>query len=276
MLNRGVPFLVIGLALCVGVGVSSPAAARGVGAGVDGGTITVSDSSPGSPGSGSPGSSTSGGRSGVQMVCDSVPIPEDSILAKQADETGEKLWQCHYINMDGLGLGASSFLVWKADDPSAADPETIAQEIVTSMDLAALPLSMVPKEGPGVYGLVGLPVWFWTPANQWKEKTKSKSSGGLNVSVTAKVDRVVIRPGDGSTVTCMGPGTKYRESFGIKRSPDCGHVYEEKSGAGRKYSITATTYWKARWTGGNQSGTIDLDFSTNARLAIGEAQALRQ
>ena len=246
------------------------------GVAIDGGTVTVGDSAPGGSGGSAPGSSSEGGRGGKYVGCVPFPIPPGTAIAEKADATGMKPWTCQsYIMESGLGVGIET-LIWSADNPATADPETVAQEIVTSMDLTALPLSMVPEDGPGVYGLVGLPVWFWTPANQWKEKTKSKSSGGLNVSVTAKVDRVVIRPGDGSTVTCMGPGTKYRESFGIKRSPDCGHVYEEKSGAGRKYSITATTYWKARWTGGNQSGTIDLDFSTNARLAIGEAQALRQ
>lgn len=271
MLTKRLPLLAAGgFALIASLGLH-PATAQAKGwadTGSDG-IITVGDSSPGSPGSSAP---ATGGNSGKRLEC----VPSPTLPTGVQHDVHEDLFTCRYVNVDGSGAGPW-FLSWSVDSPAIKDPETIAQEIVTSMNLSALPLGMVPEDGPNVFGLVGLPVWFWTPADQWQERSRSKSSGGLNVSVTAKVERVVIRTGDGKNVSCLGPGTPYEDSYGIRRSPDCGHVYEKKSGPGRKYSITATTYFRAVWrTGSGETGTIDIDRSTTRQLAIGEAQALRQ
>jgi hypothetical protein len=49
------------------------------------------------------------------------------------------------------------------------------------------------------------------------------SAGGVSITATAKVDRVVWDMGDGTSVTCTTPGTVYQDRFGFDMSPDCGH-----------------------------------------------------
>ncbi|MFF2174768.1 hypothetical protein [[Kitasatospora] papulosa] len=56
--------------------------------------------------------------------------------------------------------------------------------------------------------------------------------------------------GDGTTVTCRGPGTPYRQSRGKAMSPDCGHLYEQPSyeQPGGRFQGTATAAWTVTWT----------------------------
>jgi hypothetical protein len=43
------------------------------------------------------------------------------------------------------------------------------------------------------------------------------------------------------------------------------------------YRVTATTHWVIEWTGAGQSGTIELDLTTEPLLIrVGEAQVLTQ
>ena len=76
--------------------------------------------------------------------------------------------------------------------------------------------------------------------------------------------------GDGSTVTCTGPGTPYAASYGKQSSPTCGHTYT-RQGA---YTVRATTYWVVTWAGIGQTGTIPLNFTDTTTITMGEAKVL--
>src|SRR5699024_10357103 len=83
-------------------------------------------------------------------------------------------------------------------------------------------MGSAPCTGEGCKGTVGVPVWFWLDSNECETRTDSASAGGHTVRVTAKPSKVVWKLGDGQSVTCTGPGTKYEESMGWATSPDCG------------------------------------------------------
>jgi hypothetical protein len=55
--------------------------------------------------------------------------------------------------------------------------------------------------------------------------------------------------GDGTTITCTGPGTEYDASQGKAPSPDCGHRYKAPSAGqkGGKYAGTAIATWTVEW-----------------------------
>ncbi|MEW1852972.1 hypothetical protein ACIOEY_27480 [Streptomyces albidoflavus] len=57
------------------------------------------------------------------------------------------------------------------------------------------------------------------------------------MTVTATVDRMVWKMGDGASVTCNGPGAPYAKGQAMKASPTCGHEYE-KPGS-RTVEVTA-------------------------------------
>ncbi len=63
--------------------------------------------------------------------------------------------------------------------------------------------------------------------------------------------------GDGTRVTCTGPGTPYdaKGPRAGKTSPDCG--YNGGYAKAGTYQVSATTYWTVHWTTGRgASGDI--------------------
>lgn len=146
------------------------------------------------------------------------------------------------------------------------------------MDLKAVQIGIVPEPKPGSIGLVGLPVWMWIdPTEQtWGPISRTASAGGISVTATAKVKTLDWSMGDDSTVSCASPGTPYADSFGKTDSPTCGHRYTRTSlgKPGNAYQVGATSYWEIEWAGGGESGVIELDFTANTRIQIGELQVL--
>jgi hypothetical protein len=121
-------------------------------------------------------------------------------------------------------------------------------------------------------------MWTTPTATTWGPNTASASAAGVTVTATASVERVEFDMGDGTVVTCTHMTDEYRTSLGAtKRSPSCGHVYQQTSAeqTNGAYAVTATSHWVADWSGGGQSGTITFELSTTEQLRIGEMQVLR-
>lgn len=170
--------------------------------------------------------------------------------------------------------------LWLPQAPgNTVSPEEAAQAVVRRMDLRAADVGIVPEDKPGSIGAVGAPVYMWTKPGRatFGPQVLTGSSGGVTITATAKVDRIVWDLGDGARVTCRTPGTVYQDSFGFNDSPDCGHRYT-KTSAGKPnnaYPITATSYWVVDWTGpGGSSGRITLDLVSSTNIVVGELQAL--
>ncbi|MQS17534.1 ATP/GTP-binding protein [Streptomyces kaniharaensis] len=150
------------------------------------------------------------------------------------------------------------------------DPAQLAQQAVESMRLLGADVGIAPK--PGSKTLVGLPVWFWTNVSDttWGPKSASVSAGGVTVTATAHVDRIIWTTGDGGSETCRTPGKAYLPEYGTQQ-PECGHTYT-KAG---QYAINATSKWVVDWTATTgQTGRITTDRQAAASVAIAEAQAL--
>jgi hypothetical protein len=170
--------------------------------------------------------------------------------------------------------------VWLPGPPDGGlTPEPAAQVVVRRMDLRAADIGIVPEDEPGRIGAVGAPVYMWTTAGPatFGPQMLTGSAGGVTITATAKVDRVVWSMGDGTTVTCRTPGTPYEDRFGFRDSPDCGHRYTRTS-AGRPanaYPVSATSFWVVDWTGpAGSSGLITLDLASSTSIVVGELQAL--
>lgn len=178
-----------------------------------------------------------------------------------------------------VGPSLMSFPFW-ADSPPAVepppDPQVLAQMAVESMGLRAIEIGIAPDDAPGSIGVVGMPVWMWVSDPQpstWGPITRTASLRGYSVTATARVDRVEWSMGDGTVVTCRSPGTPYRTGFGIKESPDCGHVYAQQ---GDPFGVSATSFWSVAWSGIGQSGVIPLTVTADTSVVVGEVQVLVQ
>lgn len=125
----------------------------------------------------------------------------------------------------------------------------LLERAVATLSLAGPDIHLAPD--PAGAGLVGLPVWMWTPVtgSTWGPVRTSLTALGTTVTVVAAAERVSWDMGDGREVSCDGPGTPYRASYGAQASPTCGHVYEQpsRSHPGGRYQVTATTRWRLDW-----------------------------
>ncbi|MFF1511905.1 ATP/GTP-binding protein [Streptomyces sp. NPDC058326] len=137
-------------------------------------------------------------------------------------------------------------------------------------------IGITPK--PGGMGLVGMPVYLWTERGPetYGPNVASASAGGITVTATAKVARIVWQMGDGKTVTCTTPGTPYKAAYGTKSSPDCGHRYAKPStAASGTYHVVATSTWTIDWqatTG--QAGQMTQTRQSAVDIRVGELQAV--
>ncbi|MFD7444042.1 ATP/GTP-binding protein [Streptomyces sp. NPDC059909] len=177
---------------------------------------------------------------------------------------------------DGGHDNPDGFVVVPQGQPAPqVDPQELAQHAVDSM--ALLGPDIASPRAAGKYA-VGVPMWMWVnqSATTYGPNTASASAGGVAVTATAKVSKVVWQMGDGASVTCNGPGTPYQASEGMAQSPTCGHMYSKTSAGAQngKYQVTATSTWTIDWQGGGAAGQLTEIRQTNVQVAIGELQVV--
>lgn len=178
-----------------------------------------------------------------------------------------------------IGTGQTSvpavLSIWLASPPAVPDAEGLARTAVSQMGLRAITIGIVPEPLPGRVGIIGLPTWMWV--DNPTETTlgpisRTASAGGYSVTAIARVSRIVWSMGDGTSVTCTGPGTRYEDRFGKTPSPTCGHRYSRQG----TYTVRATSYWDVTWSGVGRSGHLTLDLTSATTITMGEIQVLAQ
>ncbi|HZL80514.1 MAG TPA: hypothetical protein VFC06_01000 [Demequina sp.] len=177
-----------------------------------------------------------------------------------------------------------SEIYWAAAAPGAGPtPRQLADRAVAAMDFRAPEIGLTGKsDDPDSMQIIGLPTWMWVAdpdEHTVGPITRGASAGGITVTATGTLDKVMWSMGDGRTETCTGSeaqGTPYGDSYNDQPSPTCGHRYLRTS-AGQPheaFTVTATSYWTITWVGGGQSGTIPLTFARTSQLRVGELQVI--
>ncbi|MER6354706.1 ATP/GTP-binding protein [Streptomyces sp. NPDC001634] len=234
------------------------------------------------------------GPRGYEVPCEDPDLGSFSggCYYKKADPqppAGDPAWQGHKpgdgaiyqrscpFGVPGNGVLAEGF-VWMAQPPAVAavDPAQLAQEAIDKMTLRGPQIGITPK--PGGKGVVGMPVWLWNQkkAETWGPNTASASAGGVTVTATAKVSKIVWKMGDGNAVPCTNAGTPYKAAYGKSSSPDCGYRYTESSSteSGGKFHVTATSTWTIDWQGGGQTGQLTEIRNSAVDITVAEVQVL--
>ena len=129
--------------------------------------------------------------------------------------------------------------------------------------------------------LVSLPIWLQVAPSSWAPKSETVSAGGVSLTMNAVPVSAVWSMGDGTTVTCRGPGTPYpavKPKDPMAASADCGHAYTAPSESlpQGSYPVSVTTHWKVTWstTTGLSGDEPDLTAVASTRLRVAEVQAL--
>lgn len=240
--------------------------------------VGVNDDSPGDQGGGQAGGAQDKGDSDSALKCDYVKIdPEPPALSpawKGADPKKNDLYFSSCTD-GGLDNPDGFVVVPQGQPPQQVNPRELAQRAVDSMTL--LGPDIASPRPAGTY-TVGVPMWMWVSrsATTFGPNRASASAGGVRVTATAEVSKVVWQMGDGTSVTCHGPGTPYQASQGMSSSPTCGHVYSTTSAArGGKDRVTATSTWTIGWQGGGAAGQLIEVRQSSVQVAIGEVQVVR-
>ena len=220
-------------------------------------------------------------------VCDTHAVPggpdgwgsEHGPMA-DAEAMTEGAWYyttCRYADTGALTYAG----YWQYEPGDPADP---------GPDLAALarqaydqvPLTFpAPATSPAidVDQITGLPTWLWIDPAGWRELTARAEIPGFWVEVTATPQRLVWEMGDGTRITCDGPGTAYDPALPANaQNTDCSHVYRYVSTdqPGGRYAASVTTEWTVRWQAstGATGELADASRTTTFDLAVGERQAV--
>jgi len=152
-------------------------------------------------------------------------------------------------------------------------PEQVAQTARKQLRLPAPAIAASPSDTQ----LVRLPTWLWLSGG-WVQSSATASVPGVSVTAVASPVSVSWSMGDGTTVTCGGPGTPYQPGSNPEASsPDCGHTYLRSSARepGQAFTVSATVQWSVTWSGAGQTGTFpDLTTTSTATFRVAESHAL--
>lgn len=169
-------------------------------------------------------------------------------------------------------------MVWLTNPPPAAlmlpTPAVLAAQAEQQLQLPTPVISSNPR--PGLPQLVQVPMWAWLDPAQFTAKSATARVPGLSATVTATPISVQWNFGDGSSISCAGPGSPFPTGGDPSAaSPDCGHTYTRSSGANGTYTVTATINWNVTWTGGGQAGAFNgMTTTASEQVVVQQSQAL--
>jgi hypothetical protein len=132
---------------------------------------------------------------------------------------------------------------------------------------------------PGALQLTRLPTWLWIAPDVWQPQSKTAKVPGESVTATATPVSASWSMGDGTTITCHGPGTAYAGSDNpAAASPTCGYTYQQSSAGkpGAAFHVTVTITWDITWraTGGAGGALAPLETAAGAAMRVAESQAV--
>jgi hypothetical protein len=183
--------------------------------------------------------------------------------------------ECRWVDNDEVDF-ADRWLYDPADPESGPSPEVLARQAYDQVPLVIPQPRTAPP--PDAEQIVGFPTWLWVEPVVWQAFTASAAIPGLEVTVTATPRHIAWDMGDGTTLTCAGPGTPWNPAGGDGQTTDCDHAYQFVSAdqpEGR-YRVSVTVTWSVAWQASTGETGVLLDASRTASfgLAVGERQAI--
>jgi hypothetical protein len=159
------------------------------------------------------------------------------------------------------------------------------QEAKSAESTIVLPAPTI-ETNPNGTTVVNLPTWFWIDPDIWHVWTATASVGTLSATAIATPLLVTYDLGNGSRLTCDGPGVRYDLAQSVAtQDSSCAYVYPRTSVAGESsvndqgnpyYVITATVTWRVDWvSNGSNGGTLpSLTTSSSTDLRVQQIQAV--
>jgi hypothetical protein len=222
-----------------------------------------------------------------EKVCSVYELPGAAVSGERAirDQLGQAVdamvpqgWyylECRWVDDDTVDY--ADFWQFVPGQPGAGpSADALARQAYDQVPLVV----PQPRTAPPAGGeqLVGFPIWLWVEPAAWQTFTAEATVPGLSVTVTATPRQLAWDMGDGTQLTCTGPGTPWLPDGGDDQTTDCSHAYQfvsahESSG---RYHVTATVTWGVTWQASTgESGTLaDATRTAAFALDVGERQAV--
>ena len=193
--------------------------------------------------------------------------------------------ECRYLDDGSLDREMFRYRPPTAARPAAA-ARPVAAPVVDIMTIvrqvyAEVPLALpVPHTSPPVDAdqLVGFPMWMWVDDAVWRSFDARASVAGITVTVVAQPQSLRWSMGDGTVVSCVGPGTAWVEGSDGDQRSDCSHIYQYVSAhqSDGRYHASVTVTWSVAWTASTgEGGTLpDASRSAGFDLNVVERQAV--
>jgi len=231
----------------------------------------------------SAGSSTSdvngvGNGESATIHCTYTPVdPADSALLGIGGPTPGR-WAYPYCT--GEGYVNPMGVVWIYDGSSPrTSPSALALQAVSDLQLPALSEHTSPAASSIT---VQVPTWLWVDAGTWDAITATASAGPVSATATATPYEVVWDMGDGSRITCHGPGTPWNSNSPADVPSGCSYTYSQSSASqpDGTFTVTTTVYWHVTWTAKGAPGGGDLGLipgaSTQTTAFVQEVHAINR
>ncbi len=208
-----------------------------------------------------------------------VYVGDDGDPVGSADGSGSV--ECYLYSLIGLPGPIGSILIGAVPEPNPVEGQTyvlvcyslpshvvdLAEFIVyqpgvniitpgslANQALKELPLLYPrPRTAPPrtATQVVGIRTWMWVDPGDWHPISATAAIPGLAATVTATPTRTIWDMGDGTTVTCEGPGTMYDASKpDAEQSSDCSHTFQHDG----TYPVRVSIVWSVTWTATNGAG----------------------
>jgi hypothetical protein len=221
----------------------------------------------------------SGAAGSVDDPCDWVVIVEDDAKFFIYDfqdpskvlHSATGRWLEHRCGRGSVEVGGSPLV----PEGGLVDPRQLALDAVSSVLIDAPVIRTSPAETGRLY--VRVPTWLWVEAEWWQGYEATASTGRVTSTVRAVPVSVSWSPGDGTTVSCSGPGTAWRPGQ-AEDATRGSHTYTSTSlgRPGDSFQLSATVALDVTWTSNlGESGTLDpISRSSSRSVEVGEIQAV--
>lgn len=275
--------LILGFTITTAV-LASPALSRSAGADgrpTAGGYVDPEGNPTAVAGDGISTSGSSGGRGGGnQPPCTPwrVAVEDDFAFAVYDAETGDRLysetgrWLTRSCLMDTPTGPVEVFD--NLPEGELVDPEALALEALESVTIPDPTIGMSPPAGSLV---VQVPTWLWLSGDWWRAYEATATAGRVSATVTAEPVETSWSMGDGSTVTCSGPGVAWTPGA-PEDATDCSHTYTSTSAdaPGGTFGLTVTVSLEVGWSSNSGAGgTFDsISRTAGQAVRVGEIQAV--
>src|SRR5690606_6862623 len=133
------------------------------------------------------------------------------------------------------------------------DPRELALDAVASVEIVPPVIRTSPSERERLY--VQVPTWLWLEASWWQPYEATANAGRVWSTVRATPVATTWNLGDGSSVSCRGPGTPWQ--LGVTEDAStCTHTYRTSSAShpGGTFGVDATVTFEVSWTSNAAGG----------------------